>query len=54
MAFGVTLLQVGSCGVALLHDTCVGGDGHDLSVALVSFRTHIIFVVLDVFGCVLS
>ena len=34
MAIGVTLLQVGSCGSALLHDTLVDGDGHGLFIAL--------------------
>lgn len=29
-------------------------DGHGLFVALLSLRTHTIFVVFDVFGCVLS
>ena len=54
MAFGVTLLQVGSCGFALLHGTLVGGDGHGLSIALLSFHTHTIFVFFDVVGCILS
>ena len=51
MASGVTLLQVGS---ALLHDTLVGDDGHGLSIALLSFRTHTIFVFFNVVGCILS
>ena len=55
MAFGVTLLQVGSCSSALLHCACVGGDGHGLSIALMSFRTHTIFdIFLDVVGGILS
>ena len=54
VAFGVTLLQVGSCVAPLLHGTCVGGDGNDSSVALLSFRTHTIFVAFDVFGYAMS
>ena len=54
VACGVTLLQVGSCGSALLCGTCVGGDGHGLSVVFLSFRTHTIFVFFDVVGRVSS
>ena len=54
VAFGVTLFQVGSCGSALLRCACVGGDGHDFSVAEFVFFTHTIRVFLGVFGCILS
>ena len=54
MALGTTLLQVGSCGSALLHNTLVDDDGHGLSIALLSFHTHTIFVFVDVVGCILS
>ena len=54
VTFGVTLLQVGSCGSALLCVTCVGGDGHGLSVVFLSFRTHTISVFFDVAGRVSS
>ena len=53
LPLGATLLQVGSCGSALLRWTCVGGDGHGLSSAFLSFLTHTIFVVFDVVGCFL-
>ena len=54
VAGDVTLLQVGSCGSALLCGTCVGGDGHGLSVVCLSLRTHTIFVFFDVVGRVSS
>ena len=54
VVFDVTPFQVGSCVTALLHGTCVGDDGHDSFVALLSFRTHTILVVFDVFGYILS
>ena len=55
VAFGVTLLQAGSCGTALLHSSCVGGDGHGSLAMALSLRTHTIFVIFfDVFGSVLS
>ena len=54
MDFGITLLQVGSCGSALLPGTFVGGDGHVDFVGEFVFRTHTIFVLFDVFGCDLS
>ena len=46
--------EVGSCVTARLRGTCLGGDGHNSYVALLSFRTHTILIVFDVFGCILS
>ena len=54
VALGVTLLQVGSCGSALVCGTCVGGDGYGVSIAFLSFRTHTIFVFVDADGCALT
>ena len=54
MAIGVTLFQVGSCGSALLRCAYVGGDGHGLSIAFLSLRTHTILVFSDVVDCLLS
>ena len=53
VAFDITPFQVGPCVTTLLRGTCVGDDGHGLSIAFLSFRTHTMLVFLDVVGCAL-